>query len=110
MFLLFMMTNISRSSKLPALVNTGGHLICDSIDVSRTDDPIQVAYVESNLRAGRYPGQRSYSISFAEEIGESFKWLHLAQNLLARHFHDAGLTFEVIHQEPNGSYLSRIGI
>jgi len=39
------------------IIRPGGQILCDSIDVSVTSDPVHAAYRERNLKLGRAPGQ-----------------------------------------------------
>jgi SAM-dependent methyltransferase len=93
---------------LPSMLQSGGRLLCDSIDVNVTENPVHVAYREANVRAGRYPGQQFFSISFGGERGELIAWLHIEPDRLAFHCAKAGLTCEVVVQERDGHYLARI--
>lgn len=93
---------------LPSRLQLGGRLLCDSIDVTLTDDPVHVAYREANLKAGREPGQQFFRIGFGGAWGEPFTWLHIDPETLARHCTRAGLACAIVFREPDGRYLARI--
>jgi hypothetical protein len=90
------------------LLSLGGQIICDSIDVSVTQTPIQVAYRENNLRNGLYPGQQCFSMSYAGERGEPFEWLHIDAVRLATHCRKAHLDCSIVREEADGHYLASI--
>ncbi len=66
------------------LVSPGGQILCDSIDVSITDDPRHVAYRERNLESGRPAGQQSFTMEYDGEEPVAFEWLHMGFKSLAR--------------------------
>jgi SAM-dependent methyltransferase len=90
------------------LVNEGGCLLCDSIDVSKTTDPVHVRYREKNLRKNRYPGQQFYSAVYGSEVSALFPWLHLDFATLAAHAQRNGWIAELIHSEDDGHYLAKL--
>lgn len=90
------------------LVRPGGQVLGDSIDVSRTPDPVHAAYREANVRAGRPPGMQRYSIRYRGEAGEPFDWLHLDFPTLAGLASRAGWRAELLASEPDGRYLFRL--
>ena len=95
-------------ARLPVLLQPGGCLLCDSVDVTLTNDPVHAAYREANGTAGRSPGQQSFRIIFGNETGKPFEWLHIAPDLLTGHCAKAGLSSEIVYREPGGHYLARI--
>ncbi|MCP4250723.1 MAG: methyltransferase domain-containing protein [bacterium] len=90
------------------LVVEGGQVLLDSLDVRVTDDPINLAYHEANLEAGRYIGETRVQFEFAEKAGPYCGWLHVDADTLHDHAASAGWHCEVAHREPTGDYLARL--
>lgn len=97
-------------SQLGTMLEPGGQLLCDSIDVLSSRDPARQAYGRANLATGRYPGQHAYRIFWGGEGGAAFDWLHLSYGCLARHCGVAGLSCELLRQGPDGHYLARVAL
>ncbi|MBV6325084.1 methyltransferase domain-containing protein [Duganella sp. HSC-15S17] len=96
--------------RLPAMLQDGGQLLCDSVDILASNDPVRYEYGRANQAAGRSPGQHVYTISYAGEEGPPFEWLHLSPGLLAEHCIKAGLAMELLYKADNGHFLARITI
>ncbi len=90
------------------LVSPGGQILCDSIDVSKTEEPIHIAHHRRNREWGLYPGQQRFRIQYGEVWGEFFDWLHLDFDSLSRHGWAAGWECQLIDEEPEGRYLARM--
>jgi len=90
------------------LVNPGGCLLCDSIDVLKATDLVQVRYREKNERKGRYPGQQFYSASYGNQTGSLFPRLHLDFAMLQAHAARNQWNAELIFSDENGRYLARL--
>jgi len=90
------------------LVNEGGCLICDSIDVSKTTDPLHVRYREKNVRKKRYPGQQFYTATYAHETSTLFPWLHLDFATLEAHARNHHWAAELIYACEDGRYLAKL--
>lgn len=90
------------------LLQPGGCVLCDSIDVSRTTDPVHVRYREKNLRKNRYPGQQFYSAVYAGESSPLFPWLHLDFPTLAALAHRRRWTAELLVANDDGTYLAKL--
>jgi SAM-dependent methyltransferase len=90
------------------LVAPGGQILCDSIDVSVTTDPIHVAYREQNVARGRQPGQQTFTMSYQGEAGAPFDWFHLDFQTLSEYARKTGWQAELLASEPNGHYLCRL--
>jgi 2-polyprenyl-3-methyl-5-hydroxy-6-metoxy-1,4-benzoquinol methylase len=92
------------------LINPGGCLLCDSIDVAKTTDPIHVRYREKNVRKNRYPGQQFYTASYNHEESALFPWLHIEFPMLAAHAKRNGWAAELILAEDDGHYLAKLTV
>jgi len=90
------------------LVNESGCLLCDSIDVSKTTDPVHVRYREKNVRKNRYPGQQFYSMSYENETSALFPWLHLDFVTLEAHAKNNQWAAELIFSGEDGHYLAKL--
>jgi len=90
------------------LVNPGGCLLCDSIDVSKTTNPIHIRYREKNVRKNRYPGQQFFTASYANETSALFPWLHLDFATLEAHARRSGWVAKHICSEDDGHYLAQL--
>jgi SAM-dependent methyltransferase len=51
------------------ITSPSGQIICDSIDVSVTSDPIHSAYRQRNLTLGRQPGHQTFTMTYGETTG-----------------------------------------
>lgn len=90
------------------LVASGGQILCDSIDVSVTSDPIHVAYRQQNIASGRQPGQQSFTITYENQQGAVFDWLHIDFPTFSRHCLKANWKAELIYEDGDGHYLCRV--
>lgn len=90
------------------LVKHGGQIIMNSLDVSCTGDPLQLAYQEVNRRDGRYIGEIRMQFEYKGLKGPFCGWLHVDPATLSEHAAEAGWFCEVIIQEKDGNYLARL--
>lgn len=116
--LLMLMNGIGMVGNLPSLdlflshahslLTPGGQILCDSIDVEKTDNPTHVAYRERNISRGMPPGQQTFTIHHDGTEGEPFDLVHLGFHTLSKHAEQCDWTAELLTQEPNGQYLARL--
>lgn len=90
------------------LLRPGGQILCDSLDVRRTTNPVHLAYQEANLRRGCPPGQMRFWIEYGGRRGEPFDWLHVDFDTLKALAREHGWSAEKLGQEDNGHYLARL--
>lgn len=89
------------------LLNRRGQILLDSMDVAQNHDPENVAYHETNRRAGRYIGEVRMQIEF-EGIQAPFEsWLHVDSRTLESHARQAGWKCDILIEQENGEYLAR---
>jgi SAM-dependent methyltransferase len=90
------------------LVKTGGQIILNSLDVSKTTDPKNLAYHATNRRAGRYIGEIKLHIEYKGEKAPETGLLHVDAVTLAEHAVKAEWSCEILVQEENGNYLAKL--
>lgn len=90
------------------LLSPGGQILCDSLDVRRTTNPTHLAYQEANHRNGQSVGQMRFCIEYRGRRGEAFDWLHIDFDALRDHARRHGWSAEMLAQEQNGHYLTRL--
>jgi predicted protein tyrosine phosphatase/2-polyprenyl-3-methyl-5-hydroxy-6-metoxy-1,4-benzoquinol methylase len=90
------------------IISPGGQIVCDSIDVAITTDPVHRAYRERNVAMGRHPGQQTLTTIYGEITGEPFDWLHIDFKTLAAHCFHTGWHADLIDMEASGHYLCRL--
>jgi len=90
------------------IVGTGGQILLDSTDVTRSRDEKNLAYHEANRKSGRYVGDVCFRMEFGGIIGPYFHWLHVDPLTLAERAEKAGWGCEVLLELENGEYLARL--
>lgn len=90
------------------LLAKDGQILCDSLDVRKTLNPLHLAYQERNLRDGRPCGQMRFCIEHQGWRGEAFDWLHLDFDSLRDLARGHGWSAEVLAREDDGRYLARL--
>ena len=88
-----------------SLTTEEGIILCDSIDVWQTDDPIHIAYREANEENGFYGGQQRLIMS-RDGLSEDFRWLHVDFETLSEASLETGWTPSLEYQKSNGHYLA----
>ncbi len=86
----------------------GGQVLCDSLAVRRTANPVHCAYHDANILAGRYVGEIRLRMEYKGTLGPWFTWLHVDPGTLAGHAARAGWRCEIPCQEEDGNYLARL--
>jgi SAM-dependent methyltransferase len=92
----------------PGLLADGGQVLLDSRDVRATADPVHLAYLEANRRAGRYVGEIRLQFEYRGNKGPPCGWLHVDAATLKEHAARAGWDCEVVLTAENGDYLARL--
>jgi len=87
-----------------AITSKNGQIICDSVDVSITSNPVHVAYREQNLKQGKAIGQQSFIMTYKLE-SEPFEWLHIDFSSLQDCCQKTGWKANLMIEEPDGHYL-----
>ena len=92
------------------LLNVGGALIVDSIDVLKTNEPLHVSYREQNILNHNYPGQQNLQIHYNGESGKWFKWLHLTYEELSVHASKNNFLCSLLTKDESGHYLAKLQV
>ena len=90
------------------LLETDGQIICDSMDVRYTNNPLHLAYHEANHDAGRYFGELRFQMEYKGRKWPLWKWLHVDPETLTANARKAGWSCEIVLQEEGGDYLARL--
>jgi len=90
------------------LLSEEGQILLDSLDVRTTGDPKNLAYHESNRRAGRYIGEIRVQFEYQGKHGPFCGWLHVDGGTLKEHAAKAGWKCDVVLEENTGNYLARL--
>jgi len=90
------------------LILPGGQIVCDSVDVSVTDNPKHVAYREANAASGRATGQQAFVMDCAGGDSSEFDWLHIDFQSLARSCEATGWEAVLLESEASGHYLCKL--
>lgn len=90
------------------IIAPGGQIVCDSMDVSVTSDPVHSAYRQRNLNLGLLPGQQTFTMTYKESTGAPFEWLHIDFGMLSELCARSGWHAELLDSEANGHYLCRL--
>ncbi len=90
------------------LLNPGGFILLDSLDVRLTTNQIHLAYQSENLKSGRYFGEIRLQIEYKGQLGEKFQILHIDPHTLTNTSKELGWSCEILHKENNGDFLAKI--
>jgi len=90
------------------LIAPEGQILCDSIDVRFTQDPLHSAYREKNLTAGRPAGLQEFVIEYKGEDSTQFNWLHIDFPSLSKICESTGWKAELIESDCSGHYACKL--
>ncbi len=90
------------------LLQPGGIILLDSLDVKQTTNQIHLGYQEKNLRLGRYVGEIYLQIEYNGHLGEKFQILHIDPLTLTNIANEIGWACNILIKEKNGAYLAKI--
>jgi SAM-dependent methyltransferase len=88
------------------LASAEGGILVHSLDVRSTNDPLHLAYHESNQRAGRYIGEVRLQFEYQGRVGPYCGWLHVDPQTLRAEAVRSGWECEIVLEEDNGDYLA----
>ena len=90
------------------LVKPGGQIILNSLDVTQTNDPKNLAYHKANRKAGRYEGELRLCLEYKGVKGPAIGLLHVDATTLDVYAAGANWKCNVLAQEANGNYLAKL--
>ena len=90
------------------LLNPGGIILLDSIDVQQTTNQIHLAYQKENLKLGCYIGEIRLQIEYKGQIGEKFQILHVDPLTLTNLAIEEGWSCDILLKEKNGAFLAKV--
>ncbi|HIJ64568.1 MAG TPA: class I SAM-dependent methyltransferase [Candidatus Hydrogenedentes bacterium] len=94
--------------RLHNLVNDGGQVLLNSLDVRCTENPVHLAYQAATREAGRYVGEVKWRFEYKEQRGPMLTWLYVDPETLIRHGQEHSWCVEILQQEDDGNYLARL--
>jgi SAM-dependent methyltransferase len=95
-------------AQMAGIINPGGAILADSLDVSRTSNPNHVAYQASQKAKGKYPGEMTVRLKYGDAVGEPFGWLHVDYATLSALAANTGWKAERLIETEAGNYLCRL--
>jgi SAM-dependent methyltransferase len=93
-----------------ALLAPRGQILCDSLDVRRTDKELHLGYQRRLEDEGRYVGEVRMRFEYNGLVGAPCGWLHVDQETLRARARIAGWQVEILAETPDGNYLARLTI
>ena len=90
------------------LVKPDGQVLLNSLDVRCTDNPVHLAYHESNRQMGRYIGEIRIHFEYQGLKGPVHGWLQVDAGTLNDHSSKTGWSCEILVQEADGNYLAKL--
>ena len=90
------------------LIKPHGQCLLDSLDVTVTQDPVNLSYHQKNRQAGRYIGEIRMQFEHQGMIGPPCGWLHVDAITLQQEAEPQGWSCKVICAQDNGEYLARL--
>jgi len=93
-----------------SLLNPGGHIVLDSLDIHKTSNPVHLAYQEKNRQMGCYFGEIRLQMEYKGAKGEKFQILFVDSLTLRKIAHETEMTCKIryFQEDENGVYLAEI--
>lgn len=91
-----------------SFVSINGQIILDSLDVRKSDEKDNIAYLIANKRTGRYAGEIRMQCEYSGKKGPYYGWLQVDEETLKEHAEKKGWKFETLYKEENGNYLAKL--
>ncbi len=90
------------------LLTKNGVIIFDSVDVSKTNNPIHVSYRNNNICNNKLSGQQRLKINYDGLSGDWFNWLHISFQELSNVASNHGYLSQLIKDKGNGQYVAKL--
>jgi 2-polyprenyl-3-methyl-5-hydroxy-6-metoxy-1,4-benzoquinol methylase len=94
--------------KARKLVKSGGQILLNSLDVSRTDNPQHLAYHQANRRAGRYIGEVKMQLEYKGVKAPFTGFIHFDATTLVVQAKKFGWSYKILVQGKDGNYLAQL--
>ena len=94
--------------KVKQLLTENGVIIFDSVDVSKTNNPIHVDYRNKNISSNKLSGQQKLKINYDDVSGDWFNWLHISFQELSNVANNHGYISTLIKENSNGQYVAKL--
>ncbi len=94
--------------KARRLVQPGGQILLNSLDVSQTTNPQHLAYHQANRQAGRYIGEVKIQLGYKGVKAPVTGLLHVDAATLDGHAKKAGWSCKILVLEKDGNYLAKL--
>ena len=91
-----------------SIIQPDGQLLLDSLDVTRSKEPADLAYHSQNRKEGRYVGEIRMQFEFQGIAGPFCRWLHVDHDTLEKYAKEAGWKCETLIKNDYGEYLARL--
>lgn len=95
-------------SQITSLVAKDGAILADSLDVTRTKNPLNLAYQASLKTRGKYHGEMTFRLKYGDMIGLPFEWLHVDFDTLSVVASRTGWKAQRLVETSSGDYLCRL--
>lgn len=92
-------------SRMTNLVAKDGAILADSLDVTRTKNPLHLAYQAFLKASGKYHGEMTFRLKYGDMIGLPFEWLHVDFDTLSVVASRTGWKAERLVETSSGDYL-----
>jgi SAM-dependent methyltransferase len=90
------------------LVNPGGQILLNSLDVSKSENSRDIAYYKANKQAGRNIGEIRLFMEYKGIKTSEISYLHVDPVTLASCAAKAGWSYENLLEEKDGNYAARL--
>lgn len=91
-----------------SLLAPNGQVLVDSLDPRTTEEPLHLAYHESNRKVGRYFGEVRLQLRYKDHIGPLYGWLLIDPETLAKQAFAIGWAMDTLYRQADGNYLARL--
>jgi SAM-dependent methyltransferase len=94
--------------KLKSLITREGYILCDSLDVTKTDIPENLEYQKHIERLGRYRGEIRFRFKYKDSAGSLIKWLHVDLDTLSEVAFRNDMLCKLVYTDLDGNYLAQL--
>jgi predicted RNA methylase len=96
--------------KLQSLIHRDGIILCDSLDVSKTDIHENLEYQKNIEKMGRYRGEVQFKFRYKNTEGSLLKWLHVDFGILTEIADQNNMLCELVHNDDSGNFLVQLQV